>query len=191
MDDEKKKTVMGEERRLEEEKLLQVKELDNIKIQQAERARAIEEASFKTQADNIIQHVASESAKERPLTSIVKSSLADLKTQLNYCRKVQNELMMIIDAGRVATEIKWFGKIQKIYTDIQQKTAKFLQQHNDEVPKATGEEKTNSGYRLDRMKMPSFNGNIRDYPRFKSDFVKQVQPQTKGDDNLRSKILFI
>jgi len=39
------------------------------------------------------------------------------------------------------------------------------------------------GLKLERMRMPSFDGNIRDYPRFKADFLKQVVPQTKGDDS--------
>ena len=31
------------------------------------------------------------------------------------------------------------------------------------------------------MKMPQFNGDMRDYPRFKSDFQKQVQPTVGGE----------
>ena len=34
---------------------------------------------------------------------------------------------------------------------------------------------------LERMKMPQFNGDMRDYPRFKSDFQKQVQPTVGGE----------
>ena len=33
------------------------------------------------------------------------------------------------------------------------------------------------------MKVPSFNGNICDYPRFKSDFIKQVLPQISNKDS--------
>jgi len=90
--------------------------------------------------------------------------------------------MMIIDPERVNDEINWFGKLQKIYTETQQRVAKYLQQFETEVPKNKDQDKSNSGLKLDRMRMPTFNGNIRDYPRFKSDFVKQVQPQTKGND---------
>ena len=30
------------------------------------------------------------------------------------------------------------------------------------------------GFRLEKMKIPTFNGDIREYPRFKTDFMKQV-----------------
>ena len=32
------------------------------------------------------------------------------------------------------------------------------------------------------MRMPVFNGNIRDYSRFKTDFTKQVQPQIHNQE---------
>jgi len=37
--------------------------------------------------------------------------------------------------------------------------------------------------KMQRMKWPTFSGNIRDYPRFKADFTKQVMPNTKSDDS--------
>ena len=36
-------------------------------------------------------------------------------------------------------------------------------------------ESKSKGLCLEQMKMPQFNGAIRDYPRFKSDFQKQIQ----------------
>ena len=38
--------------------------------------------------------------------------------------------------------------------------------------------------RLEHMKMPVFDGDIRDYPRFKSDFLKQVVPEMKSKDSM-------
>ena len=42
-------------------------------------------------------------------------------------------------------------------------------------------ESKSKGLRLKRMKMPQFNRDITDYPRFKSHFQKQVQ-QTLGGE---------
>ena len=33
------------------------------------------------------------------------------------------------------------------------------------------------------MKMPVFDGDIRDYSRFKSDFLKKVVPEMKSEDS--------
>ena len=40
------------------------------------------------------------------------------------------------------------------------------------------------GIRLEHMKMPVFDGDIRDYPGFKSDFFKQVVPEMKSKDSM-------
>ena len=42
--------------------------------------------------------------------------------------------------------------------------------------------KREGGIKLERMKMPNFNGTIREYPRFKSDFLKQVMPEIGSKD---------
>jgi hypothetical protein len=34
-----------------------------------------------------------------------------------------------------------------------------------------------STMKLETMKLPQFSGNIRDYPRFRSDFEKQILPE--------------
>ena len=39
---------------------------------------------------------------------------------------------------------------------------------------------SSTGIKLERM--PLFNGNIRDYPHFKTDFIKQVQPQIHNQE---------
>ena len=39
-----------------------------------------------------------------------------------------------------------------------------------------------SMWKLERMKMPTFNGNIRDFPRFKSDFEDLVMPSLESSD---------
>ena len=39
------------------------------------------------------------------------------------------------------------------------------------------------GLKLERMKMPSFSGDIREYPRFKADFQKHVMPCLKNKDS--------
>ena len=38
--------------------------------------------------------------------------------------------------------------------------------------------------RMERMKMPTFSGNIRDFPRFKDDFEKQVMPTLQSDQSV-------
>ena len=41
--------------------------------------------------------------------------------------------------------------------------------------------KGSGGLRLEKMKMPFFNGDMRDYSRFKSDFTRQVVPEVQNE----------
>ena len=45
------------------------------------------------------------------------------------------------------------------------------------------ETRAGQGIKLEHMKMPVFDGDSRDYPRFKSDFLKQVVPEMKSKDS--------
>ena len=42
--------------------------------------------------------------------------------------------------------------------------------------------KTKCGLKLEMMRLPSFNGNIQDYPKFKSDFDEYVMPKSDPKD---------
>ena len=46
----------------------------------------------------------------------------------------------------------------------------------------TEKEVKNSFMKLERMKLPSFNGDITEYARFKLDFERQIQPRTRDED---------
>ena len=82
-------------------------------------------------------------------------------------------------------EIGWMKKIHKIYSQINLKVGIFMQNHKKNTKLAISKNETSGGQgiRLEHMKMPVFDGDIRDYPRFKSDFLKQPVPQMKSKDS--------
>ena len=82
-------------------------------------------------------------------------------------------------------EIGWMKKIHKIYSQINLKVGIFMQNQKKNTKLAISINETSGGQviRLEHMKMPVFDGDIRDYPRFKSDFLKQVVPEIKSKDS--------
>ena len=53
----------------------------------------------------------------------------------------------------------------------------LLQTHSKQTTfEKPASEKADSILKLERMRLPSFDGDIHDYPRFKSDFQRQVLP---------------
>ena len=72
------------------------------------------------------------------------------------------------------TEIKWASILQEKVLNLNIKLSSLT------IKK---ESKKRSGIRLERIKMPTFAGNIRDYPSFKTDFIRQVLPDFKNDEH--------
>ena len=77
-------------------------------------------------------------------------------------------------------------KIHKIYSQINLKVGIFMQNHKKNTKLAISKNEMSAGQdiKLEHMKMPVFDGDIRDYPRFKSDFFKQVVPEMKSKDSM-------
>ena len=69
-------------------------------------------------------------------------------------------------------EIKWASNLQEKVLNMNSKFSSLA------IKK---ESKKRSGIGLERIKMPIFAGNIRDYPRFKADIIQQVLPDFKND----------
>ena len=72
----------------------------------------------------------------------------------------------------IENETEWLRDLQKLMADINLQAEKMEKYKHESKSK---------GLRLKRMKMPQFNVDITDYPRFKSHFQKQVQPTVVGE----------
>ena len=68
--------------------------------------------------------------------------------------------------------MEWLSDLQKSMADINLQVGKMEQYNHESKSK---------GLCLEQMKMPQFNSAIRDYPRFKSDFQKQIQATVGGE----------
>ena len=127
----------------------------------------------------------SEQHKTNPATDVIEEAHADLKKQFGRCKEAQRQLITILDIPSGQEEISWMKEIHKIYSQINLKVGIFMQNHkrNTELAISKNETSAGQGIRLEHMKMPVFDGDIRDYPRFKSDLLKQVIPEMKSKDS--------
>ena len=74
--------------------------------------------------------------------------------------------------------MNWIATIQTCYHKIKENIV--VSYTNVEEAKATKQESTASAslLRLEKVRMPHFDGKLREYLRFKKDFQKQVMTQT-------------
>ena len=73
-------------------------------------------------------------------------------------------------------ELEWFTRLQEKYFTIMQKFSKYSILHKQKASNADGSPDLLQ-LKIERMKLPVFDGNIRSYPQFKSDFKKFIMPR--------------
>jgi len=105
----------------------------------------------------------------------IKDAQAEVKSQLNKCKEAQRTHLLTYGELDDKESVHLL-KLQKVCVTVAISADKVIQLKNDskEITKRTAELK------IERMKYPKFSGNIRDYPRFKHDFVKYVTPSIKS-----------
>lgn len=107
----------------------------------------------------------------------VKEAVKELKHQLERCNEacIGYEAVSIVP---ITNDLK-SDDLFDDYEDIHKRSLKYFEVLSNYEAKRN---KKKDGVRLERMKRPTFDGNVRNYARFKSDFKKQVEPQMEIDD---------
>ena len=137
-------------------------------------ARAVFEASYKS-----ISHALK--SKEIP-----NFALRDLQTQIEdeflECKQSNAELLQLLSSESAEAEMNWIATIQTCYHEIKEKIV--VSYTNVEEAKGTKQESITSAsfLQLEKVRMPHFDGKLREYPQFKRDFQKQVMTQTRKSD---------
>ena len=112
--------------------------------------------------------------------------MRDLQTQIEdeflECKQSNAELLQLLSREAAEAEMNWIVRIQTCYHEIKEKIV--VSYTNVEEDKETKQESTASAsfLKLEKVRMPHFDGKLREYPQFKRDFQKQVMTQTRKSD---------
>lgn len=118
--------------------------------------------------------------KSKLLKTQIIAGTKDVKLQLEKCKELHTSLLSHLDVHQHEDENKWLEGIYILYKELNNKVYKYI----EAVTEMEKEAKRDIGLKMERLKMPSFDGDIRKYSKFKSDFMKQVEVQVKSSDNL-------
>ena len=80
-----------------------------------------------------------------------------IKSQFTRCKELQNEYISLLNRDPVASEIEWIIKMQRNLSKI------------------------GSELKVQPVKLPVFEGNVRNYPVCKKNFKKLIAPQIGSD----------
>ena len=178
-------------------KYKQIKTAVDKKIEEEERQQ---EAARKEQENfqKMIEHAL---VKRKITESVLEQLIQDVQTMITgenntALEKAQNSLdlavadckqanlkyLELLNKDKADAEIDWTRKIQGEYNKVTSNIALVMAKNNQKLLK---EKSTSQGkqlnVRLEKLKMPTFDGNIRQYPRFKRDFETQVLPSVSKE----------
>ena len=140
----------------------------------------LETATLESMTNSLKITVDDESASAQTIID----AQTELKQQTSLYKATQRELIILLDKE---------SEVQECTIEMQ-KLLEYCRKINvaagKEIEKRTMQ--TNASYKtksqsldlkMERMKMPKFDGDIREYPRFKSDFKKHVMPLVTTNDS--------
>ena len=179
-------------------KYKQIKTAVDKKIEEEERQQ---EAARKEQENfqKMIEHAL---VKRKITESVLEQLIQDVQTMITgesvntALEKAQNSLdlavadckqanlkyLELLNKDKADAEIDWTRKIQGEYNKVTSNITLVMAKNNQKLLK---EKSTSQGkqlnVRLEKLKMPTFDGNIRQYPRFKRDFETQVLPSVSKE----------
>ena len=107
---------------------------------------------------------------------VIADAQAEMKQQLERYRTIQRDYVTLLsDDNDMNEELKICQNLQSLCIKANITVGTAIERKTEEPAKKMTELK------LERMKMPSFDGDIRNYPRFKNDFEKQVKPSIRSE----------
>ena len=108
--------------------------------------------------------------------SIIKARQAELTKQYDNCCQAQERLLELLDRKTASEEMRWVSEIQSKYQDLLNLIELTYGNDDNKDVKPQVDAVTAGNIRLEKIKMPHFEGGIRDYPQFRKHFQTQVTP---------------
>ena len=136
-----------------------------------------EQLALKTSIDSVHTVTNDSTASE----STIVDARDQMKQQLDIYHSKQREFIELLnDDEDIDKQGEMMAKMQAMYIAANLEAGKVIKEQSGKQAKAKS---GGTEMKLERMKMPSFNGDIREYPCFKKDFEKQVMPAMRSNDD--------
>ena len=139
-------------------------------LEQMNAKRKSLEAVFETHMEHALSLIESiDKGQEKP--AALRRAEKELDVALANCDEIHYRVLELLNKENIEQEIEWIRNIHARYTSVSAKAETLI----DNERKSESTQKQNL-LQLEKVKMPQFTGDIREYPRFKTDFNTQVLP---------------
>ena len=140
-------------------------------LEKTEMKRKSLETIFQTLVDYARSLTESYDENKNALTALKKVE-CDMEAALADCKAFHNRMLELLDDECIEREIEWIRDMHARYNTTCGMIETFISTKETNSKNAPKQ----SSIRLEKIKMPTFDGEIRHYPQFKRDFEKQVLP---------------
>ena len=170
---------------LEKKQREEISRQEVIRIEQEKFQRLLDQMNLRKKSQETIFETLTNYAQSlmeshdggQDAPAALRKTARELEVALANCNELHNKLLELLNTERAEYEIKWIREIYARYNEMSGKIESFIAKGKN----VESAQKQNP-LQLEKVKMPSFTGEIRDYPRFKTDFERQVMP-TIGIEN--------
>ena len=160
-----------------------------MKLWEEEFQRIVQQTIIKKSAETIfeallkhVKYVIESRANDENAGMALCKTERDIELGLADCKSAHTKLLEISGEATVENEIEWIRRIQTRYNETTEKIQTFTAMTEDR-----NNAWQNCPLRMEKAKIPSFNGTIKEYPQFKQDFQKQVMPTLDKDSRNQRK----
>lgn len=101
----------------------------------------------------------------------------EMKKQYSVWKTAQNNYVSLLSLEEANLEFDWMKVIQKLYLHTNRRVSEIYQAEKEGLLSPYSYSRTDGDFIwLDRNRLPTFKGDLREYPRFKAAFKKHVLP---------------
>ena len=170
---------MNEQIQIEKKRSEEINRQEAIRMEQ-ERFQSLMEQinkkkkSMETILETLTKHAQSlmeSQGNGQDATPALRKTSKELDTTLTNCNELHNKALELVDSKHAEYEIEWIRNVHAHYNEVSGRIESFIAKKIDH-----DSERKQKPLQLEKVKMPLFTGEIRDYPRFKMDCEKQVMP---------------
>ena len=168
--------TLHEQKRVEEFHEQESMRLEQEKLRRLLKQFSIKKKSMKTIFVTSVKHAYNAMASQNAPEALRKTE-RDLDIALADC-KALHTMLELLDNEDVEKEIEWIRNMHARHQEISSRIEAFI---SVKINDTKAKDKSNP-LQLEKIKMPSFHGNVRNYPQFKTDFEKQVMPSINAQN---------
>ena len=109
----------------------------------------------------------------------ISEAIKDAKLKLDAtscCDEAQKHYISSLQNQEASSQSEWINAIWELYGTISSEAQIFISRFKADSTTSSKTKDASSSIKLEKIRFRQFAGDIRQYPKFKAEFIKHIQP---------------